>query len=366
MLTVNVSRKSRSIRSTIGAFFLTALFIMVLVPGFGGGGRRASAAGGACTGSADQAFEACENEALDDYHIALGNCANLSDPAEAEQCLATAEEERDEALDLCPDQRDARYDICDVLGEDPYDPPINPESFVNPLKIGHQVKPNPYFPLVPGTVWKYLVRDSEGEIVEKIKVEVLKKTKEILGVTCIVVHDRVWEIDEEGNKTLIEDTDDWYAQDLAGNVWYFGEISQEFEDGELIGLEGSWKAGRDYAKPGYLMQADPTPGTLYRQEFALGDAEDMAEVEGFVDSLVVKGKIYHNVLQTGEFTPIEPDVLEYKYYAPGVGVVKEENPDTGEIVILVKKKVPHHHHRDNDDNDNDDDDHDDKKGKKRY
>ena len=319
-----------------------------------GKGPASEAARSGAPAAARAAFVACEAEADDDYYIALGNCFNLTEGKE--RCIQKAEEDLAEAEELCPEQRAARIEICGVLGEDPYDPEIDQINFVNPLKIGKSVRPNPYLPLVPGTVRKYIVKDGDGEVIEKIKVEVLKETKEILGVTCIVVHDRVWEIDEEGEKSLIEDTFDWLAQDEDGNVWYFGEISKEFEDGELIGIEGSWKAGREFAKPGILMKAHPEAEDLYRQEFALGDAEDMGEVVDILRSRVVRGKKYRNVLQTQDFTPIEPDVYEFKYYAPGVGVILEEGFEgdvaTGERVELVQMKFIG-----DDDDDDDDDDH---------
>ena len=294
---------------------------------------------GACSDTARAAFLASKFEAKDDYWIAVGNCRNYSDPETQQECLESAKEDYQEARELSREQLTARLDICDELGEAPYDPVIDPDNFVDFEKVlakEETFEPNPYFPLVPGTTRIYIAVNGEGEKTERIKVEVLKETKEILGVNCIVVRDRVWEFDEEGEKTLIEDTFDWYAQDVDGNIWYFGEIAKNYEDGELTDLEGSWTAGKDSAKAGYLMLNVPVEGTLYRQEFALGEAEDMGQVVGFLDSLTVRGVTYENVLVTQDFTPIEPDVLEYKYYAPEVGLVLEENYATGERVELKK------------------------------
>jgi hypothetical protein len=225
------------------------------------------------------------------------------------------------------------------LGESPYDPEINPDKFIDFHEVvnGGSLARNPYFPLKPGTVWNYEAKDGQGKLIEKIRVEVTSDTKEILGVNCIVVRDQVWEVDEEGAESLVEDTDDWYAQDLEGNVWYFGEISQEFEGGELVSIDGSWKAGKDYAKPGFLMLANPQKGNLYRQEFFLGDAEDVAEVisRGEESVTVPYGTYNDDVVKTKDYTPIQPDVLEFKYYAPGIGLILEVNPDTGERVELV-------------------------------
>jgi hypothetical protein len=297
----------------------------------------------ACTETTAAADLACRFEAKDDYWIALGKCANRTDPEAKEECRGDAFKDYKDARSLCRDQREARREICDTLGESPYDPEIDPNRFVDfeaVIEGREDFFPNAYFPLVPGSKRIYIVTDEDGEKSERIKVEVLEETKEILGVTCIVVRDRVWEFDDEGEKGLVEDTLDWYAQDLDGNVWYFGEIAKNFEDGELVDVEGSWTAGKDGAKPGILMYADPVGGTLYRQEFALGDAEDMGQVEAFVDSLAVRGETYTNVLKTRDFTPIEPDVLEFKYYAPGVGPVLEEDPATGERVELRRIVSP--------------------------
>jgi hypothetical protein len=127
---------------------------------------------------------------------------------------------------------------------------------------------------------------------------------------------------------------------MDGNVWYFGEISQTFEDNELIELEGSWKTGRDGAKPGILVHAMPEVGNIYRQEFLLGDAEDIAQVVS-LDAMpdlsdTNPADCSLGCLQTDEWTPIEEDSHEFKYYQAGVGFIKEEKPSTGEMVELVE------------------------------
>ncbi len=132
---------------------------------------------------------------------------------------------------------------------------------------------------------------------------------------------------------LIEDTLDWYAQDADGNIWYFGELSKEYEDGELVSLEGSWKAGVDGAKAGILMPAAPAAklGEVYYQEFAFCEAEDMAQVVSLgEESISVPFGIFtNNVLKTKEFIPIEPEMIEYKYYIPGIGIALEVDLETG-------------------------------------
>ena len=345
MLSVYGRGKNGLFSSRITATFLASCFVVSLSQNLQAaeGGGTGFCLDSFCSSTARAAFKACRYEFGDDFWIEVGKCNNLADFEARIDCLQEVRSSFAEERGVCGDQLDARLDICDELGEAPYDPEINPDDFIDFSAVvgGGGYTPNPYFPLVPGTVWNYEAVDAEGEIFEKIKVEVLLETKEILGVNCIVVRDRVWEIDDEGEEVLIEDTDDWYAQDSeAGNVWYFGEVARNFEDGELVDLEGSWKAGREGDKAGILVYGEPEPNHMHRQEFSLGNAEDMAQVVGFLDSLTVRSTTYNDVLQTREFTPIEPDVMEFKYYAPGIGTVLEENPEDGERVELVEMITP--------------------------
>jgi hypothetical protein len=242
------------------------------------------AAAGPCTDTTWIAFRACLADATDNFYVAKGTCFNLSDPAERNDCLAEARSSRQDDLALCRDQRSARADLCQKIGEDAYDPAFNPDNFVDPLKINASTA-NPYFPLVQGNQWVYDIYDTEDPTVphQTDTMIVTGDTKLIEGVTCVVVHDQVA---DAKSGVVIEDTQDWYTQDLAGNVWYCGEISlsqQTFpgdkpQDPEVVDIEGSWKAGREGAKPGILIGADPQKGDVYRQEFLLGTAEDVAEV----------------------------------------------------------------------------------------
>ncbi len=299
---------------------------------------------GFCSATARAAYKGCKNEVKDDYWVGIGNCNNLSGPGDRVNCMEAAAEELLEAKEGCKDQKEARLEICEELGEAPYDPVINPDQFVDfemVIEEEEDFTPNKYFPLVPGSTREYLAKDGDGMVIERILVEVLAETKEILGVNCIVIRDRVWEIDEDGEETLVEDTYDWHAQDLAGNVWYFGEIAREYEDGELISLEGSWKAGREFAKAGILMKAAPMAGDMYRQEFALGDAEDMGEVLSTMGlAIVPAASCSGDCVITRDFTPIEPDAEENKYYAPAIGAILEVNPETGERVELISYVTP--------------------------
>jgi hypothetical protein len=159
---------------------------------------------------------------------------------------------------------------------------------------------------------------------------VLKRTVVVQGVRCVVVRDT-----NIVDGALEEDTFDYYAQDRAGNVWYFGEASTDYEGGAAISTEGSWLAGVDGAKPGIVMPAKPRLGSTYRQEFALGDAEDLARVESQGVRVHLPGKRIGKALQTFDFTPLEPEAREHKYYVRGIGQVLTIDLVTGERTRLV-------------------------------
>ena len=171
---------------------------------------------------------------------------------------------------------------------------------------------NAYLPMAVGSRWVY---EGGGE---RIEVEVLAETRVVMGITATVVHDAVTEGGE-----LVEDTYDWYAQDTAGNVWYLGEESTEYQNGQPTSTAGSWEAGVDGALPGIAMPADPTLGLAYRQEFYAGKAEDMAEIARTGETVSIPVGDFTGVIVITEWTPLSPDTVEEKYYASGVGVIKE-------------------------------------------
>ena len=205
-----------------------------------------------------------------------------------------------------------------------YDPAIDPADFV--LTID-----NPYFPLIPGTTFVYEADTDEGPLREELAVT--SETRMILGVTATVVRHSEW-IDGE----LEEVTDDWYAQDQEGNVWYFGEYVTEYVGGMPDGHEGSWEAGVDGAQPGIIMLANPEVGMKYQQELAVGVAEDMARVRSLSESVQVPYGSFDNCLQTFDWTPLDRSVREYKYYARGVGLVltTEDKGNIRDELVSVK------------------------------
>ena len=175
---------------------------------------------------------------------------------------------------------------------------------------------NPYWPMTQGTRWTYRELDEEGKALV-VRVTVSNATKRIAnGVTARVVRDTVTSGGE-----VIEDTFDWYAQDDDGNIWYLGEQTAEFEDGKVSSRSGSFEAGVDGALAGVIMPADPEPGLAYRQEYYEGEAEDNGEILSVDEQAQVPAGHYRDALLTKDTIATEPDVLEYKLYAPGVGPV---------------------------------------------
>ncbi len=175
---------------------------------------------------------------------------------------------------------------------------------------------NPFWPMAVGNTWVYRETDAEGTE-QKVEVTVTTETKEIIGITATVVHDVV---SEDGD--LVEDTLDWYAQDAAGNIWYLGEDTKEYEGGKVVSTEGSWTAGVDGAQPGIVILAEPAVGMTYRQEYYQGQAEDAAEVLSLDEHVEVPFGTYDGVLMTKDYTPLDPEVVENKFYARGVGPVQ--------------------------------------------
>lgn len=207
-----------------------------------------------------------------------------------------------------------------------YEPEIDPANFVNGVD-------NPYFPLTVGATYIYEADTEDGK--EVIVVTVTNDTKVIMGITCVIVRDTVTIGGE-----LFEDTYDWYAQDKDGNVWYMGEDSTEYEDGEED-KAGSWEAGKDGAKPGIIMMAKPLAGFRYRQEYYKGEAEDMGEVLSQNETITVALGTYKNCIMIKDINPFEPEVEEHKYYAEGIGVVAELTVKGGdERVELIEISSP--------------------------
>lgn len=208
----------------------------------------------------------------------------------------------------------------------PYRPVIVPAEFSTTID-------NPFLPLVPGTRLTYAGTSEDGR--ETIVVDVLRTTRLVMGVRCVVVRDTV-SLDGE----VIEDTYDWYAQHRDGSVWYFGEDTKELEAGKVVSTQGAWEAGVKGAQPGVVMPAAPAVGDHFRQEYAVGEAEDEFTVLSTSASATLGTGRLTGLVQTEERSRLEPEVVERKYYARGIGTVLVEHvkgpPERIELVKVEK------------------------------
>ena len=288
-------------------------------------GAAAQAQTNSCLATADDLLTGCRRAAQSNHEVALANCENVPNPDAQQRCRDRAAANLKRAQDTCSDEYDVRAAACQRFGPAPYNPRIDASNFVSRVT-------NPYFPLPPGTTFVYEGQTENG--FERDEFAVTHQTRTIMGVTCVQVHDTVYDDGE-----LTEDTLDWYAQDKEGNVWYFGENTAELEDGLITTIEGSFMAGVDRAKPGIIMRAHPFVGDFYRQEFSLANAEDYAETVS-LDATVklTNGQTYQHCLKSKETTPLEPDVREFKFYAPGVGEVLEFDQGGSNRLELVRIK----------------------------
>ena len=304
---------------------------------------------GSCASTATLLRRACDIDVMDDFLEGVAICQD-GEEEELEDCVAEVREEREETLEECGDVHEARAELCEDLDDAVHEPAFGEdyaENFVDPLEIGAGVEPNPYLPLIQGNEWVYTAtfidEDDGEEVTETTTVTVTGKTKLIEGITCLVVRDVVEEDDE-----VIEVTDDWFAQDLDGNVWYCGEIAENFEffegdepeSPELVDIEGSWKAGRDGAKAGILIPAEAEVGDVVRNEILYGEAEDVIEVLSLAgDESAPAADCGGVCLVVSEITPLEPDAEEHTYYLPGVGVILEVDMESDARAELVSFSV---------------------------
>lgn len=209
---------------------------------------------------------------------------------------------------------------------EPYDLVFDPSRFVAGVT-------NPYFPLIPGTTYSFRGDTDEG--VETVVVEVTSLVKTVQGISATVVRDRVY-LDGD----LVEDTYDWFAQDVDGNVWYLGEDSHEIENGVPVNSEGSWEAGVGGALPGIYMWADPSAhvGEAYFQEYFPGEAMDKGRVLGLGRAVQVPAGSFTDCVETEDWNPLEGNTTEHKFYCRGVGLVKEVGGS--DVVVLTQVAGP--------------------------
>lgn len=265
--------------------------------------------------------ESARNQAHADYwrHLAIAGNQGSRDQSPDFTRAALL---RTQALELAEEQFDARLEVFDSFGGGKYEPTMNPDRFSTTIS-------NPYFPLTPGRILIYERVRHNG--VERIEIQTLQQTNVIDGIECVVVREY-----EQWNGQVQEDTLNWFAQETSGGVWYFGEIARHYEDGFLDNLEGSWRAGKHGAQPGRIMTALPSVGQSYRQEYALGHSEDLAFVAEVNQTVNVPAGTFDDCIFVVERTPVEPDDIVGKYYAPGVGMVLEIDLTNGERLELLE------------------------------
>jgi hypothetical protein len=198
---------------------------------------------------------------------------------------------------------------------------------VDPATFGHAID-NPNFPLQPGTTYRY-TGEEDGLPVEDV-FSVTRDRKKITGVTTTVVHDQGF-VDGE----LAEDTFDWFAQDAAGVVWYFGEDTKQIDDGVVVSTAGSWEAGVNGARAGIFMPAVVRAGDTFQQEYAAGVAEDCFLINRTRTRVTTPYVTSASSLQTLEYTRLEPGARDYKWYVAGVGEVREQPVGSDDFLELV-------------------------------
>lgn len=188
---------------------------------------------------------------------------------------------------------------------------------------------NKYFSLPVDT--KFIYEEPTDEGVERIEIVITGETKVVDGVKTLVYWDRAWLNDE-----LVEDTRDYIAQHKNGDLWYFGEDVDNYAKGKLVNHAGSWRSGRNGAKPGIWVKANPRVGESYQQEYYPGEAEDMVDVVSLSETVTTRYGTFTGCLKTYDWTPLDPASLEYKYYCPQVRMlVLEHDIPSGEEAQLI-------------------------------
>ncbi|MFC7203790.1 hypothetical protein ACFQJC_09700 [Haloferax namakaokahaiae] len=185
---------------------------------------------------------------------------------------------------------------------------------------------NRYFPLPVGR--RLLLEGDEEGVTVKLRVTVLDETENLGDVTTRVVEEREWE-----DGALLEVSRNYFAQSTEGDVWYFGEAVDIYEDGAVVSNEGSWRAYEDGNEPGVFMPATPEVGMLYRQERAPGVAEDKVLILGLDETVEVPAGTFENTLRTYDWNPLEPGTPgDVKVYAPSVGIIVDGAVELVEFV----------------------------------
>lgn len=174
---------------------------------------------------------------------------------------------------------------------------------------------NPYFPLRPGNV--SILEGTEGGVPVRVERRVLGETETVMGVRTHVL-----EIRELRDGVLREVARNYYVEAADGTVCHFGEDVDEYENGEVVSDDGSWRAGVHDAKPGIIMPAAPKVGDVFFQEIAPGVAQHQGRVAAVGGTMTFAGMSYTDVVTIGDADPLDDDAPcaeQTKHYAPGVG-----------------------------------------------
>ncbi len=300
------------------------------------GGAAEAGSPNACRTISKLAIGSCQAEAHGTELLTDARCNNIPDAAALKACIQAAAAAAKEERQSCRDQHDLWKGVCERLGPAPYSPVIDAANFPTSTTID-----NPFFPLKPGTTFVYEGQTADG--FEHVEFAVTHATRMILSIPCVEVHD-VRKV--AGN--VVEDTRDWFAQDSVGNVWYFGENTTLVDNGSALvdgglptDLSGTWTGGVDGAQPGFVMEAHPAIGDFYRQEFFVGEAEDLAEVKSVTASESVPAATCTNeCLETEESSTLAPGDVEHKFYKMGVGNIltidfAADPPERSELVQII-------------------------------
>ncbi len=208
-----------------------------------------------------------------------------------------------------------------------YNPSISPLDFSTTIT-------NKYFSLPVGKKLVFEADTKDG--LEKIEIEMTGETKVIEGVTTLVYLDTVYL-----NGQLHEITKDYLAQHKNGDVWYFGEDVDNYENGKIKDHAGTFIHGQNGAKAGIWMKAEQKVGDSYRQEYYKGEAEDMRDTVAVGLTVTTKLVTYKDCVKVYDWTPLDKKSREHKYYCPSVGaLVLNENLETGKRAELIKVIKP--------------------------
>lgn len=339
--------KGRSTTGPLAALFACGIALVLgLLPASASprGSRTSANTTAYCSSTADAMYRACGGEGVDDYWTQTAKCINLADANERSACQKDADAARVDHQDLCTGQRDARLEACHLIGEQRYDPDLEPAAFES--DYAHLSHPNAYFPLTIGNRWEY-TSGTEFNVVQ-----MQNRTKLIDDIRCIVALDQVFDLGD-----VTEDTNDYFCQAVDGTVWYFGEETKELEsfDGdqpriaEIVNIDGSFKADRDDDHGGIIFLASPKKGDTYYEEFSLGNAEDLSLILSTAYKYGSDHELDRDVpralaelfcaagdcVVTRNTSQLEPGVVERKYYARGIGVFLETNPGGGKATVLT-------------------------------